>query len=426
VPPSQPLADTLAAASRVVARVIGGRSLGTALADDDAERAGARTHPAVMDAVYGTLRDYGAPDAIIAALARKRRPDPEVRALLLCALHALRRGRRAEHVVVDQAVAACGRLGHGRAGGFVNAALRGYLRDRAALERDAARTDVGRFGYPQWWIDRVRAAYPDAWQSVLATGNGHPPLTLRINRRRASLAGVLAKLGEAGIGARQVGEWAIRVDKPRPVEAIPGFAEGEVSVQDAGAQLAAALLAPRDGTRVLDACAAPGGKTGHLAELADTSLTALDRDPVRLGAVNANLARLGLHADVRRADAADLASWWDGRAFERVLLDVPCSASGVVRRHPDIKWLRRAADLREFACAQAQLLDALWQVLAPGGKLLYATCSVFPEENQTVVAAFRERRGDVRRVDLPGLAGGELLPDDDRDGFFYALLEKPT
>jgi 16S rRNA (cytosine967-C5)-methyltransferase len=426
VPPSQPLADTLAAASRVVARVIGGRSLGTALADDDAGRAAARTHPAVMDAVYGTLRDYGAPDAIIAALARKGRPDPEVRALLLCALYALRRGRRAAHVVVDQAVAACGGLGHGRARGFVNAALRGYLRDRAALERDAARSDVGRFGYPQWWIDRVCAAYPGTWQSVLAAGNAHPPLTLRVNRRRATLAGMLAKLGEAGIGARQVGEWAIRVEKPRPVDAIPGFAAGEVSVQDAGAQLAAVLLAPRDGMRVLDACAAPGGKTGHLAELADTSLTALDRDPARLGAIDANLARLGLHAGVRRADAADLASWWDGRAFERVLLDVPCSASGVVRRHPDIKWLRRAADLREFARAQAQLLDALWQVLAPGGKLLYATCSVFPEENQTVLAAFSARRGDVRRVDLPGLAGGQLLPDDDRDGFFYALLEKPT
>jgi 16S rRNA (cytosine967-C5)-methyltransferase len=419
---SQPLADTLAAASTIVARVIAGRSLGAALADEDAPTG--RRHPAVTDAVYGTLRDYGAPDAIIAALSRKAPPDPEVRALLLCALHELRHARRAPHVVVDQAVAACGRLGHGRARGFVNAALRNYLREREMLERAATRNDVGRFGYPQWWVDRVRSAYPDAWQSLLVAGNARPPLTLRVNRRRASVAAMLARLEEAGIDSRQVGEWAIRLVKPRPVEAIPGFVAGEVSVQDAGAQLAGPLLAPRDGMRVLDACAAPGGKTSHLAELADTDLVALDRDAGRLGAIAANLVRLGLQADVRQSDAAALDAWWDGRPFDRVLADVPCSASGVVRRHPDIKWLRRAADLRGFAREQTRLLEALWQVLAPGGKLLYATCSVFSEENDAVPAEFVARRGDARRLDLPGLAGGQLLPDDDRDGFFYALLEK--
>jgi 16S rRNA (cytosine967-C5)-methyltransferase len=419
---SPPLAETLAAASTIVARVIAGGSLGPALADADAPTG--RRHPAVTDAVYGTLRDYGAPDAIIAALSRKAAPDPSVRALLLCALHELRHARRAPHVVVDQAVAACGRLGHGRARGFVNAALRNYLRQRETLERAAARNDVGRFGYPRWWVDRVRTAYPDAWQSLLAAGNTRPPLTLRVNRRRASVAAMLARLEEAGIDSRQVGEWAIRLVKPRPVEAIPGFAAGEVSVQDAGAQLAGSLLAPRDGMRVLDACAAPGGKTGHLAEIADTDLLALDRDSGRLAAVAANLVRLGLRADARQSDAAALDAWWDGRPFDRVLADVPCSASGVVRRHPDIKWLRRAADLRGFVREQSRLLDALWQVLAPGGKLLYATCSVFPEENDAVLAEFVARRGDARRLDLPGLAGGQLLPDDDRDGFFYALLEK--
>lgn len=419
---SQPLAETLAAASTIVARVIAGRSLGAALADEDAPTG--RRHPAVTDAVYGTLRDYGAPDAIIAALSRKAAPDPEVRALLLCALHELRHARRAPHVVVDQAVAACGRLGHGRARGFVNAALRNYLRQREMLERAATRNDVGRFGYPQWWVDRVRTAYPDAWQALLAAGNARPPLTLRVNRRRASVAAMLARLEEAGIDSRQVGEWAIRLAKPRPVEAIPGFAAGEVSVQDAGAQLAGLLLAPRDGMRVLDACAAPGGKTGHLAEIADTDLLALDRDSGRLAAIAANLARLGLHADARQSDAAALDAWWDGRPFDRVLADVPCSASGVVRRHPDIKWLRRAADLRGFVREQSRLLDALWQVLAPGGKLLYATCSVFPEENDAVLAEFVARHGDARRLEHPGLAGGQLLPDDDRDGFFYALLEK--
>jgi len=419
---SRPLAETLAAASRVVSRVIAGRSLGTVLAEGGAEEGHGRA--AVADAVYGTLRDYGAPDAIIAALARRGTPDPELRALLLCSLHELRHARRAPHVVVDQAVLACGRLGHTRARGFVNATLRGYLREREILERNAARSEVGRFGYPQWWIDRARAGHPQAWQAVLAAGNTHPPMTLRVNRRRVSVGSMLAKLGAADIDARQVGDSAIRLAKARAVEAIPGFPAGEVSVQDAGAQLAAALLAPRDRMRVLDACAAPGGKTGHLAELADATLVALDRDPQRLGAITANLARLGCDAEVRAADAADLDAWWDGRPFDRVLADVPCSASGVVRRHPDIKWLRRASDLREFARAQARLLDALWQVLAPGGKLLYATCSVFPEENQSVTAAFAARRADARQLDLPGLAGGQLLPDDDHDGFFYALFEK--
>lgn len=420
--PSAPLAETLAAASRVVARVLAGRSLGAALADGTAQECSRR--PAVTHAAYGTLRDFGAPDAIIDALARRGTPDPALRALLLCALHELRHERRAPHVVVDQAVQACGRLGQGRARGFVNATLRGYLRGRELLEREAARTEVGRFGYPQWWIDRVRAGHPHRWPTILAAGNAHPPMTLRVNCRLASVDALREKLAAAGIEARQVGERALRLAQARAVEAIPGFAAGEVSVQDAGAQLAAALLAPRDGMRVLDACAAPGGKTGHLAELADADLVALDRDPQRLGAVSANLARLGRAADVRAADAADLAAWWDGRPFDRVLADVPCSASGVVRRHPDIKWLRRAADLREFARAQAGLLDALWQVLAPGGKLLYATCSVFPEENQSVTKAFASRRADARQLDLPGLAGGQLLPDDDHDGFYYALFEK--
>jgi 16S rRNA (cytosine967-C5)-methyltransferase len=197
-----------------------------------------------------------------------------------------------------------------------------------------------------------------------------------------------------------------------------------VSVQDAGAQLAAPLLDAREGMRVLDACAAPGGKTAHLLELANVELLALDRDAERAPRIGATLERLGLTAEVRVVDAGDLAGWWDGRAFDRILLDVPCSASGVVRRHPDLKWLRREADLAGFAREQSRLLDALWQALAPGGKLLYATCSVFPEENGAVVDAFLARRSDARRLALPGLGDGQLLPGAGHDGFFYALLEK--
>ncbi len=415
-----PLSHTLAAASRVVARVLGGASLTAALERD--ARGPAR--PAVQDLAYGTLRDYGAPEAILAALARKPIPDRPVRALLLCALHALRHERRAPHTVVDEAVTACAGIGHGAARGFVNALLRNYLRRREALEAEARASDAARFGYPGWWIERVRHAYPGAWEAVLAAGNAHPGMTLRVNRRKLSVDAYLAQLAARGMDARRAGAAAVRLSRPCDVEALPGFAAGEVSVQDAGAQLAAPLLDARDGMRVLDACAAPGGKTAHVLELAAVDLLAIDRDRARAPRIAANLERLGLAAQIRVADAGDPQGWWDGEPFDRVLLDVPCSASGVVRRHPDIKWLRRGTDLAGFAREQSRLADALWRVLAADGKLLYATCSVFPEENGAVIDAFLARHDDARRLPLPGLGDGQLLPDGEHDGFFYALLEK--
>ncbi len=417
---SPPLSHTLAAASRVVARVLAGASL-TAVLDEDARGA---SRPAVQDLAYGTLRDYGAPEAILAVLARKPIPDRMVRALLLCAMHALRHERRAPHTVVDEAVTACAELGHAAARGFVNALLRNFLRRREALEAEARASEAARFGYPAWWIERLRRAHPAAWQAALAAGNARPAMTLRVNRRKLSVDAYLAKLAALGIDARRVGAVAVRLAQPRGVEQLPGFAEGEVSVQDAGAQLAAPLLDARSGMRVLDACAAPGGKSAHLLELADLELLALDRDAARAPRIGATLERVGLAAQVRVADAGDPGRWWDGKPFDRVLLDVPCSASGVVRRHPDIKWLRREADLDGFAREQSRLLAALWQVLVSGGKLLYATCSVFPEENGAVIDAFLARRDDARRLLLPGLGDGQLLPDDEHDGFFYALLEK--
>jgi 16S rRNA (cytosine967-C5)-methyltransferase len=358
-----PLSEVLAGASRAVARVLGGASLTAALDEPDLGAA----RPAVQDLAYATLRDYGAPQAILDRLARKPVTDRAVRALLLCALHELRRERRAPHTVVDEAVTACGKLGHGAARGLANALLRNYLRRRVALEADARGTEQARYGHPQWWIERVRRAYPAAWESVLAAGNAHPPMTLRVNRRRLTVEAYLARLADAGVAAARVGDRAVRLEKPRGVDGVPGFAAGEVSVQDAGAQLAAPLLDVRDGMRVLDACAAPGGKTAHLAELADLDLLAIDRDAARVPRIAANLRRLGLAAIVRVADAAAVETWWDGRPFDRVLLDAPCSASGVVRRHPDIKWLRRESDLAGFARDQARLLDALWRVLAADG-----------------------------------------------------------
>ncbi len=416
-----PLSDVLAGASRVVASVLAGRSLNAAL--DEAAPGPAR--PALQDLAYGTLRDYGAPQAILAALARKGIPDRAVHALALCALHALRHERRAPHVVVDEAVTACGRLGHGHARGFINALLRNYLRRRAPLEADAAATEPGRLGYPQWWIDRVRRDRPLGWEAALAAGNSRPPMTLRVNRRRIDPEAYLAKLAAAGVAAARIGDCAVRLATPRGVDEVPGFRDGEASVQDAGAQLAAPLLAARDGMRVLDACAAPGGKTAHLAERAAIDLTAIDSDAARVPRIAANLARLGLAATVRVADAGEPDAWWDGRPFDRVLVDAPCSASGVVRRHPDVKWLRRESDLERFARAQARLLEALWRVLAPDGKLLYATCSVFAAENETVVERFLARRPDARRLALPEPGDGQLLPDAEHDGFFYAAFAKP-
>ncbi|MET0680132.1 MAG: 16S rRNA (cytosine(967)-C(5))-methyltransferase RsmB [Burkholderiales bacterium] len=415
-----PLSEVLAGASRAVARVLGGGSLTAAL--DEATSGAAR--PAVQDLAYATLRDYGAPQAILARLTRRPIPDRAVHALLLCALHELRHERRAPHTVVDEAVTACPKLGHGAARGLVNALLRNYLRRRETLEADAQRAEPARLGYPQWWIDRVRRARPQTWESILAAGNARPPMTLRVNRRRLTVDAYLARLAAAGIAGARVGDWAVRLERPRGVDEVPGFGDGEVSVQDAGAQLAAPLLEVRDGMRVLDACAAPGGKTAHLAELAALDLLAIDRDAARAPRIEANLGRLRLAATVRVADAGAPDTWWDGRPFDRILLDAPCSASGVVRRHPDIKWLRRAADLAGFAREQARLLDALWRVLAPDGKLLYATCSVFAEENEAVVDAFLAHRGGARRLPIPGIDDGQLLPDGEHDGFFYATLVK--
>src|SRR6185503_10755632 len=249
-------------------------------------------------------------------------------------------------------------------------------------------------------------------------------MCLRVNARRTTVESYAARLAAEGLPARRIGAVALLLNKPMPVERLPGFAEGLVSVQDSGAQHAAGLLDLQAGQRVLDACAAPGGKAAHILESASVSLTALDVDAGRCADVASNLARLGLEAQLHSADCAAPAAWWDGRPFERVIADVPCSGSGIARRHPDIKWLRRASDLASFASRQAHILDALWRMLVPGGKLLYVTCSVFPEENGAVIDAFVARTPGTRRASVLGAAAAQLLPDAEHDGFFYALLEK--
>jgi 16S rRNA (cytosine967-C5)-methyltransferase len=416
------LAAQLAEAARLVARVAAGASLTEAFSRLSAEARESRA--ALIDLTHGTLRRYGRVQAIVAALARRGRPDAMVEALLWCALYALESGRYGEHTVVDQAVKACALIERWPVKGFVNAVLRGYLRERSTIEPAIEHNEEARYQHPQWWIDALRSAYPQTWQPILRSGNGHPPMALRVNRRRTSTDDYAAKLATEGIAVRRAGPVGLILETPLPIDRVPGFAAGEASVQDLGAQRAADCLDLRDGQRVLDACAAPGGKSAHILETADVALTALDVDPARAARIAPNLTRLGLQAEVVVADAAQPQAWWDGRPFERILADVPCSAAGIVRRHPDIKWLRRPSDLAAFAQRSRELLAALWRVLAPGGKLLYATCSVFPQENDAVVAAFLGEERAARRVPLPGGLAAQWLPDAEHDGFFYALIEK--
>ncbi len=419
-----PLAEALAAAAALVARVAAGRSLSAEM-ERSAGTAPPGAQAALTDLCYGTLRRYGRSQAIVAALSRRAAAtDPQVEALLWCALYALESGRYADYTVVDQAARACVAMRRGGAKPFVNAVLRAFLRSRARIESRLGADPAAHFQHPLWWIERARSAYPRVWEQVLAAGNTHPPMCLRVNARRSTALAYAARLSAEGMPARSVGPVALLLEKPVPVERLPGFADGLVSVQDAGAQRAAGLLELRDGQRVLDACAAPGGKAAHILETAAVSLTALDVDPARCADVARNLARLGLRAQLHAADCAEPQSWWDGAPFERVLADVPCSGSGIARRHPDIKWLRRASDLASFAARQARILDALWRMLAPGGKLLYVTCSVFPEENGAVIDAFVARTPGARCAPLADAGAAQLLPDAEHDGFFYALLEK--
>ena len=409
------LAFALLQAARIDAAVFAGQSL----ADGLLTRVEQTARPAVQDLVYGSLRAYGRGDFFLARLLERPLAVVEIRALLLVALYRLETRPDSPHTVVDQAVSAAGELLGGKFRGLVNAVLRNFLRRQEELTAACAADPLAAAQLPAWWLAALQDAYPLAWPAIVRAGNLPPPMALRVNRRRCSRDDYAAKLAEAGLSAHPVEVQGLALSRPVGVEALPGFADGLVSVQDPGAQLAARLLAPAPGSRVLDACAAPGGKTAHLLENADLDLLALDLKPARCRRVEENLQRLGLQASVQVADCARLDRWWDGRLFDAVLADVPCTASGVVRRNPDAKWLRREEDVASFAAAQARILDALWQVLRPGGKLLYATCSVFPQENGLQIAAFLDRQPLAIRCHEE-----QLLPTADQDAFFYCLLEK--
>lgn len=433
-----PLSSVLLSSAGVVEEVLDGRSLTEALADVDGA-----LRPAVQAVSFHAMRYLGWADAVGRELVQ-RYPNVLFESLLLVSLTLLKAEGEAAaavpgmpvyapHTVVDQAVTAASKARALAAfKGLLNGCLRRFLREREALAAAVADSPEAQWNHPGWWVKQLRVAYPQHWQAILQAANLPAPLTLRVNRRRASREQVLAAFQDAGLAAEPVGAAGLVVATPRPVVQLPGFAEGWWSVQDAGAQRAAELLAPADGMRVLDACAAPGGKTAHLLELADIDLLALDADAGRLERVGQNLDRLGLGGDrvrLQAADAADLDAWWDGKPFDAVLADVPCTASGIVRRHPDIRWLRRENDLRRTAALQTRILDALWRTVAPGGRLLYVTCSVFPIEGTRQALEFLQRHPEARRLDALGQllpVAVDATPAEQQDGFFYALFAKPS
>ena len=404
-------------AARALAQVRAGRSLNEALSALADQPTVARA--AAQDIIYGVLRAYGRGDFILGRLMARPLTHEETQALLLAALYRLETRPGAEPMVVDQAVAAAGELVNGTLKPVVNGVLRNFLRQRDSLLTEVQGDDVARHQHPAWWLSRLRRAFRDDWPGIVAAGNMAPPMTLRVNTRRISVSDYLDKLQALGASAEKVGSAGLRLAMPMGVEHLPGFADGWVSVQDAGAQRAAELLDPPHGARVLDACAAPGGKTAHLLERANVSVVALDIDATRARRISDNLGRLGLTAEVRAADCLTVDDWWDGQMFDAILADVPCSASGVARRHPDIKTLRRESDIRVLARTQTAILDTLWRLLKSGGRMLYATCSVFGEENEGQIDAFLVRQTDARRI-----AEERWLPDAAHDGFYYALLEK--
>lgn len=413
--PEDSLAFSLLQAARILVQVFAGQSL----AEGQLARVPSIARPAVQDFTYSTLRRFGRADYFLDALLDKPLDTPEVRALLLVALHRLEQRPESVHTTVDQAVQAAATIAAGRFKNLVNAVLRNFLRQQEALQAAAEDDEVVAAEHPDWWLHELKTAYQQEWRSIIAAGNQAPPMAVRVNQRRTTVAEWLRSFAQEGYSASARGEVGALLARPVPVDRLPGFGDGLVSVQDLGAQRAAEILAPAPGARVLDACAAPGGKTSHLLERGDLDLLALDLKATRCRRIEENLARLHLEAKVVVGNCLALPSWWDGRPFDAVLADVPCTASGVVRRHPDTKWLRRHEDIASFARTQAAILRALWQVVRPGGKLLYATCSLFPQENGGQIERFLAETPTAQRCHEE-----QLLPDSEHDGFYYCLLQK--
>ena len=397
--------------------------------------------PGVQSLAFHAWRNMGRAEALRRQLA-KRAPPPEADALLCLALALIWTDTGAPYdafTLVNQCVEAAKKSPDTREqANVINACLRRFLRERDGLVAYTETDLVARWNHPLWWIQRLKKDHPNNWQTLLQAANRQAPMVLRVNVLQTTVSNYLVELDACGIQARAIGQFGIELAKAVPVTQLPGFGTGRVSVQDAAAQMAAPLLLggliPQNLNRVLDACAAPGGKTGHLLELGVVHVTALDVDAARCERIRQNLARLGLAAEVVAADAARPDSWWDGTAFDAILLDAPCTASGIVRRHPDVRWLRRETDIAQLAVLQRKLLDALWPLLAPGGRLLYCTCSLFLAEGQQQVETFLAHNTDALLLPSPGhlipaISGkSDAVTDNpgEHDGFFYALLQKQS
>lgn len=443
--PGNPGAQALAEAARAVAAVIGGRSADEALAVSD----GSPRRPAVRAIALGTMRWYlRLRPAVDALLDSPGKVASEVHALLVTAAYQVEYSRDAAPLVVNLAVDAIRMLAQPRAAGLVNAVLRRFVRERQRLLASVDMDLGGQTAHPAWLTEALAEAWPEQHRRILEANNAHPPMVLRLNTRRRSPADYLSDLAAAGLAgsivewtARDRGSAAVALERPVPVGALPGFKEGWVSVQDAGAQLAPLLLDAAAGMHVLDACAAPGSKTSHLLEGAAGSLdlTAVDIDGDRLSRVAENLQRLGLAARLVAGDLRDPESFWDGRPYDRILVDAPCSGTGVIRRHPDIKLLRRAEDVPAFAQTQLAILQSAFRMLAPGGRMVYSTCSVLPAENEAVVARLLAEQPQARPAPMAqgeGLAPGGIAREVGTqllcggaaasDGFYYACVEKTT
>ncbi len=432
-----PLWQLLQAASQVAQAVQSGRSMTAAI-----EAVPKDLRPGVQALSFQAMRWWGRAMALRQSLARKA-PPAQADALLCTALALSWHDELAPypiHTLVNQAVEAARKHKDMRAQApFINACLRRFLRERQALLAQTDADITAQWNHPAWWVKRLQSDHPEQWQTILQAAQSAAPMTLRVNPKHSSVQAYLQALDANGISAKAVGAYGVQLVKAVPVQMLPGFLEGHVSVQDAAAQLAAPLLlqglqTASQALRLLDACAAPGGKTGHLLECDPLAqVLALDVDPVRCERIQQNLDRLKVKAQIVAADAHKPADWWDGQSFDGILLDAPCTASGIGRRHPDVRWLRRESDLAQLAAIQAKLLQALWPLLKPGGRLLFCTCSVFKVEGETQIQTFVQHNTDALILPSPGhltpssATSETSLRDNvmgEHDGFYYALLEK--
>jgi len=415
-----------------------GRNLDRALAEAGLDSLGARDRSLANALAYGAVRNQLRNQRIIDQLVARpfRRRDSVIAALISVGLFALTESRRPDYAIVSATVAAAPELGRPQMKGLVNALLRRFLRERDELLAHANQYDEARWLHPEWLITQIRKDWPNDWQEILTAGNQQAPMWLRINLAHTNRNDWLARLGTETVALPEQFPAAVMLAEPMPVDDLPGFRDGDCSVQDIASQAAAVLLKPQPGMRVLDACAAPGGKAMHILEHCPgiRELVALDESSARLERVKENFRRSGIEATVIQGDARKPEAWWDGKLFERILLDAPCSATGVIRRHPDIRYLRKQADIEQLAKQQYKMLQALWPLLKPGGLLLYSTCSLLRAENDQVVERFVQAKADAKivaiKMDISGStfdksAGLQMLPGRiDNDGFYYALIER--